>query len=203
MPRGRSETFRDEPMMLFASQDAWARWLAKNHQTADGLWLKIAKKGTGTSSVSYAEALDVALCYGWIDGQKGKLDDEYWLQRFTRRKPRSKWSKINCDKVAELIAHDRMAPPGMREVEQARADGRWDAAYASQSAATVPDDLQQALDADPAARTFFESLDRGNRYAILYRVHEAKKPETRAKRIATYVQMLSEHRTIHPRRNAS
>jgi uncharacterized protein YdeI (YjbR/CyaY-like superfamily) len=165
------------------------------------VWLKLAKKGNPTPSVSYAEALDVALCYGWIDGQKRPLDDNDWLQRFTPRKPRSKWSKINCAKVDQLIAGGRMRPAGLREVEQAKADGRWDAAYAGQSSATIPEDLQRALDQDERAKAFFEQLDRGNRYAILYRVQEAKKPETRANRIAKFVEMLHAHETVHPVRS--
>jgi uncharacterized protein YdeI (YjbR/CyaY-like superfamily) len=140
----------------------------------------------------------VALCYGWIDGQKRPLDEEYWLQRFTPRKARSKWSKINCGKVDALIEAGRMRPAGLREVEAARADGRWDAAYAGQATADVPEDLQRALDADDKAAEFFATLDRGNRYAILYRVQEAKRPETRAKRIEKFVAMLRAHETVHP-----
>jgi uncharacterized protein YdeI (YjbR/CyaY-like superfamily) len=162
------------------------------------VWLKIAKKGAGIDSVSYAEALEVALCYGWIDGQKGRFDDEHWLQRFTARKAASRWSKINRDKATELIERGEMRPAGLREVERAKADGRWDAAYAGQGTATVPDDLRRALDANDRARAFFATLDAANRYAILYRVQDAKKPETRARRIAKYVAMLAEHDTIHP-----
>ena len=187
----------NDPILSFASPDDWAAWLAEHHATAGGVWLKIAKKETGSASVTYAEALDAALCYGWIDGQKGSFDDQYWLQRFTRRTPKSRWSQINRAKATALIEQGAMQPAGQREVEQAQADGRWDAAYAGQRTATVPDDLQQALDQHPTARDFFATLDSANRYAILYRVQDAKQPETRARRIAEYVAMLGEGRKIH------
>lgn len=187
----------DLPIIPFASCGAWEAWLAEHHASSDGLWLKIAKKGSGVETVSYAEALDAALCYGWIDGQKGRFDD-YWLQRFTPRKPRSKWSKINRDKATKLIEEGRMKPAGLREVERTRADGRWDAAYESQSVATVPEDLQRELDENDTAREVFATLDGANRYAILYRIQDAKKPETRARRIAKYVAMLAEQRKIYP-----
>lgn len=189
---------QDLPVIAFASKDAWESWLEEQHTTSNGLWLKIAKKGKGIDTVSYADALDVALCYGWIDGQKDKLDDDYWLQRFTPRKPRSKWSKVNCGKATELIEKGRMRPAGLREVEQAKADGRWAAAYEAQSTATVPDDLQRELEKNDKARQFFSTLDSTNRYAILYRIQDAKKPETRAKRIEKYVAMLSEQKKIYP-----
>jgi uncharacterized protein YdeI (YjbR/CyaY-like superfamily) len=185
-------------VVSFASRDAWEAWLAERHVTSRGAWLKIAKKGSGIATVSYAEALEVALCYGWIDGQKRKLDGDWWLQRFTQRKPGSKWSQINCGKATELIAQGKMQPAGLREVERAKADGRWDAAYHSQSAITVPDDLRRQLAKDPEAREFFSSLDSANRYAILYRLQEAKKPETRARRLASYLTMLKERKKIHP-----
>jgi uncharacterized protein YdeI (YjbR/CyaY-like superfamily) len=162
------------------------------------VWLKIARKASGVASVSYAEALEVALCYGWIDGQKDKHDDDHWLQRFGPRQPRSKWSKVNRGKATALIEAGAMKPAGLREVERAKADGRWDAAYDSPSTATVPDDLQRALDEEPRAREFFATLDSANRYAILYRIQDAKKPETRARRIAKFVAMLSEHEKLHP-----
>jgi len=186
-----------QPMRAFGSAQLWEAWLTAEHASSDGLWLKLGKKGCAKPSVNYAEALDVALCYGWIDGQKRPLDDEYWLQRFTPRKARSRWSKINCGKVEVLIAAGRMQPAGLREVEAAKADGRWEAAYAGQSTATVPEDLQLALDANPAAAEFFATLNSANRYAILYRVHEPKRPETRAKRIEKFVAMLEKHETIH------
>jgi uncharacterized protein YdeI (YjbR/CyaY-like superfamily) len=188
----------DQPRLAFASREAWAEWLAKHHATSSGLWLKLAKKGSGIDSVSYQEALDVALCHGWIDGQKDKLDDRWFLQRFTPRRPRSKWSKINCDKATRLIAQGEMRTAGLREVEKAKADGRWAAAYDGQRAATVPDDLRRELEQNPEAAEFFATLDSANRYAILYRLQEAKKPETRARRLAKFVAMLGERQKIHP-----
>jgi uncharacterized protein YdeI (YjbR/CyaY-like superfamily) len=185
------------PVVSFASQQAWRTWLDKNYSASSGVWLKIAKKGSGVTTVSYAEALEIALCYGWIDGQKGRFDERYFLQRFTPRRPRSKWSKINCAKVTELIEKGAMEPAGLREVERAKADGRWAAAYASQSSATVPDDLQQELDKNKKAREFFATLSSVNRYAILYRIQDAKRPETRARRIAKFVEMLTKHEAIH------
>ena len=185
-------------MLAFGSPQSWRDWLAEHHQASSGLWLKIAKKGTDTQSVSYAEAIDGALCYGWIDGQKGKLDDDYWLQRFTPRKSRSRWSKINREKAERLIAEGLMQPAGLREVEAARADGRWDAAYEGQATAAVPSDLARELDLNPVAKEFFATLSSANRYAILYRIQDAKRPQTRANRIAKYVAMLNEHKTIHP-----
>jgi uncharacterized protein YdeI (YjbR/CyaY-like superfamily) len=186
------------PVLAFESAQAWEDWLSRQPEGAPGLWLKIAKKGAGTSTISYGEAIECALCFGWIDGQKGRLDDEYWLQRFTPRKPRSKWSKINREKAERLIAESRMRPAGLREVEAARADGRWEAAYEGQATATVPPDLARELDGNPAAREFFATLTGVNRYAILYRIQDAKRPETRARRIATFVAMLAEGKTIHP-----
>jgi uncharacterized protein YdeI (YjbR/CyaY-like superfamily) len=186
------------PIVGFADAHAWEAWLADQHADSAGVWLKIAKKGSGTDTVSYAEALEVALCHGWIDGQKGRLDDDHWLQRFTPRKPGSKWSRINTDKATELIKSGRMRPAGQREVELAQADGRWDAAYEGQRAITVPEDLQRELDANAAAGEFFATLSGVNRYAILYRIGSVKRPETRARKIAQYVAMLAEHKTIYP-----
>ena len=185
-------------MVSFESADAWDAWLAAHQADAPGVWLKIAKKGSAGQSVSYSDALDVALCHGWIDGQKGRHDDDYWLQRFTPRKPGSNWSKINTEQASALIAAGRMQPAGLRAVEQAQADGRWERAYQSQSRITVPDDLDRALAANPRAREFFATLDGTNRYAVLYRIASAKRPQTRAKRIATFVAMLGEHKKIHP-----
>jgi uncharacterized protein YdeI (YjbR/CyaY-like superfamily) len=189
-----------DPLLVvsFESTDAWDAWLTAHHADLSGLWLKIAKKGSAGRSISYSDALDVALCHGWIDGQKGRLDDEYWLQRFTPRKSGSKWSKINTERAAALIASGRMRPAGLGEVERAQADGRWEQAYESQSRVTVPEDLARALAANERARAFFATLDSANRYAILYRIGTAKKPETRARRIDTFVTMLSEHKKIHP-----
>jgi uncharacterized protein YdeI (YjbR/CyaY-like superfamily) len=189
---------RDTETRFFASRDAWAAWLAAEHEQSDGVWVKIAKKAAGVDSVSYAEALEVALCYGWIDGQKRSFDGDHWLQRFTPRTARSKWSKINREKATELIDSGAMRPAGLREVERAKADGRWEAAYEAQSAATVPDDLRQALAAEPAALSFFATLDSRNRYAILHRVEDAKKPETRERRIEKYVAMLAAGEKIYP-----
>ncbi|MFG2078047.1 YdeI/OmpD-associated family protein [Nonomuraea maritima] len=189
---------QDLPIIAFASRAAFEKWLDAEHEVSPGLWLKIAKKESGIASVTYSEAVDVALCFGWIDGQKAKLDDDHWLQRFTPRTPRSKWSKVNRGRVEALVAAGAMRPAGLARVEEAKADGRWDAAYASQRTATVPDDLQAALDADPAAAEFFATLDSANRYAILYRVGDAKRPATRAARIEKFVTMLREHQKIHP-----
>jgi uncharacterized protein YdeI (YjbR/CyaY-like superfamily) len=186
------------PVMSFESAQAWDAWLSAHHAGSPGLWLKIPKKGSAAQGVSYSDALDVALCHGWIDGQKGRHDDVYWLQRFTPRKPGSNWSKINTERAAALIESGRMRPAGLQEVERARADGRWERAYQSQSRITVPDDLAAALAANPRAREFFATLDGANRYAVLYRIASAKRPETRAKRIGTFVAMLSEHKKIHP-----
>lgn len=188
----------DLPVLAFGSPQSWRDWLAANHQTSSGLWVKIAKKSADTPTVSYTEAIDGALCYGWIDGQKGKLDDDYWLQRFTPRKSRSRWSKINREKAERLIAEGLMQPAGLREVEAARADGRWDAAYEGQATAAVPPDLARELDLNPVAKEFFATLSSANRYSILYRIQDAKRPQTRASRIAKYVAMLNEHKTIHP-----
>lgn len=189
---------QDLPILAFASADAFRAWLEAEHATSDGIWLKVAKKAAPEATVSYAQALEVALCLGWIDGQKRSLDAHYWLQRFTPRKPGSRWSKINTAKADALIAAGVMHPAGQLEVDKARADGRWDAAYAGQRASTVPDDLRLALDANPAAAAFFSSISSVNRYAIVYRVGSVKRAETRARKIAQYVQMLAEHQTIHP-----
>lgn len=192
------ETKQNLPIQSFASQKKWEEWLAKNHPTSKGLWLKIAKKGAGTATCNYAEALEVALCYGWIDGQKGALDAEFWLQKFTPRGPRSPWSKVNREKATALIESGRMQPAGLAEIERAKADGRWEAAYDAQSKATVPEDLQRELDANPDAAAFFATLESYNRYAILYRLQEAKKPETRAKRLEKFIGMLKRGEKVHP-----
>jgi uncharacterized protein YdeI (YjbR/CyaY-like superfamily) len=188
----------DLPVIAFATCERWEAWLAAEHAAAAGVWLKIAKKASGIESVNYAQALDVALCYGWIDGQKGRLDDQFFLQRFTPRKARSKWSQVNCAKATALIERGAMRAAGLAQVEQAKADGRWEAAYPAQSAAAVPEDLRRALEANPAAAAFFATLSSVNRYAILYRLHHVSDPERRAVRIAAYVEMLAEGRTLHP-----
>ncbi|WP_030056097.1 MULTISPECIES: YdeI/OmpD-associated family protein [Streptomyces] len=189
---------QDLPVIAFPDQAAFEKWLEAEPEGSVGLWLKIAKKESGIPTVSYAEALDAALCFGWIDGQKDKFDDEFWLQRFTPRKARSKWSKVNCGRAEELITAGVMRPAGLAQIEAAKADGRWDAAYAPQKTAAVPEDLQAALDAVPAAAEFFATLDSKNRYAVLYRVGDAKKPETRRARIEKFVAMLAEGKKIYP-----
>ncbi len=195
---GRGARMADDlPILLFASKQELEAWLEENHAGAEGLWLKIAKKGSGVESVNYAEALELALCFGWIDSQKRGFDEAFFLQRFTPRRPRGKWSQINRAKAEELIAAGAMRPAGLAEVEAAKADGRWEAAYAGQRAATVPDDLKHELDRNEAAREFFATLDSANRYAILYRLQEAKKPETRQKRLRKFVAMLERGEKIH------
>ncbi|WP_066954109.1 YdeI/OmpD-associated family protein [Streptomyces lushanensis] len=184
--------------LSFESADAFETWLARHHDSSSGLWLKLRKKAPGVVALDYAQALDVALCHGWIDGQKAALDDSFWLQRFTPRRAGSKWSKINRDKVAALTEQGRMRPAGLAEVERAKADGRWEAAYDGMKAARVPDDLTAALAGTPAAAEFFESLDGRNRYAILYRIQDAKKADTRARRIEKFVAMLAEKKKLHP-----
>ena len=184
------------PVIPFASQDEWATWLDANQATAKGLWIKFAKKGAGVPSVVYKEALDVALCHGWIDGQAASFDETYYLQRFTPRTRRSKWSKINTVRVQQLIEAGRMQPAGLAAIEQAQADGRWEQAYDSPRTATVPDDLQRALDENPAAAAFFAELTGSNRYAVLYRIQDAKKPETRARRIQQFVEKLARRETV-------
>lgn len=186
------------PTLPFESQQSWEAWLSEHHASARGVWLKIAKKEASVATVTYAEALDVALCYGWIDGQKAPFDDQFWLQKFTPRGPKSGWSKINCDKAAALIDAGRMQPVGLRQIELAKADGRWATAYDSQSKASVPDDFQRELDQNPQANAFFATLNSANRYAILYRIQTAKKPETRAERIRKFIDMLSRGEKIHP-----
>ncbi len=195
MPNRPSTT--DLPELAFESSGAWARWLQVHHTDADGVWLVLAKKGSGVASVTHGEALDEALCYGWIDGQARSIDEKRYLQKFTRRRARSMWSKRNREKVAALIAAGRMQPAGQREIDRAKQDGRWDAAYDPQSTSTVPDDLQRELDRDPAAAAEFASLDSRNRYAILHRIQTAKKPDTRARRIETFVEMLRRGERIY------
>jgi uncharacterized protein YdeI (YjbR/CyaY-like superfamily) len=186
----------EQPVLFFATPAALEAWLDEHDEESDGIWLKFAKKGSGIRSVVYAEAVEIALCHGWIDGQAKRLDEEHYLQRFTPRRPRSKWSRINREKAERLIAEGRMRPAGLREIERAREDGRWDDAYDPPATATVPDDFQQALDAEPAAREFFETLGSTKRYSFLYRIVDAKRPETRARRIAEYVDLLREGRTL-------
>ncbi len=186
------------PICAFASTQAWESWLAEHHQAANGVWLKLAKKGSGIDSVTYAAAVEGALCYGWIDGQAASYDDTYWLQRFTPRGPKSVWSKVNRATALRLIAADRMAPAGLAAVEAAQRDGRWERAYDPPSTAAVPADFQQALDSHPAAAAFYASLNSTNRYAMLYRIQDAKKPETRARRIEKFLGMLLRQEKLYP-----
>ncbi len=187
----------DLPMRLFAVPAEMEAWLEDNHADSDGFWLKIAKKGSGIASISYAEALELALCFGWIDSQKRGLDDSFFLQRFTPRRPRGRWSLINREKAEALIAAGAMRPAGRAEVDAAKADGRWEAAYAGQATAMVPADLRRELDGNEAAREFFASLDGANRYAIIYRLEDAKKPETRERRLRKFVGMLERGERVH------
>jgi len=186
----------DLPVLLLATGADWERWLTDNHANTAGVWLKFAKKGCETATVNYAQALDTALCYGWIDGQVRRFDESFYLQRFTPRGPRSRWSQINRDHIARLTEAGRMRDAGRAQVDAAKADGRWDAAYEPQSRATVPDDLQRALDAHPAAAEFFATLRGSRRYAFLHRLHHTTDPARRAKRIDSYIELLSERRTL-------
>lgn len=188
----------DDLILVFEHQPAWEAWLKKHHAGSNGVWLHIAKKDAEQPSVSYAQALESALCWGWIDGQKKGGDESHWLQRFTPRRARSIWSKKNRENALALIQQGRMQPPGLKEVERAQGDGRWDDAYDSARTATVPSDLQAELDGNQKAKAFFATLDGANRYAVLWRVQTAKKPETRARRIAQFVEMLARHEKIHP-----
>lgn len=186
------------PILLFEDAAAWTDWLDRHHAGARGAWVRLAKKKSSLRSVSYAEALDAALCFGWIDSLKKSWDDASWIQKFTPRGPRSLWSRINREKVEALLERGRMRPAGLLAVERAKADGRWDAAYDSQRTATVPEDLQAELDRNPAAASFFASLGGANRYAVLWRVQTARRPETRAKRIAALVEMMARGEKYHP-----
>jgi uncharacterized protein YdeI (YjbR/CyaY-like superfamily) len=188
----------DLPVIQFEDQQAWAAWLDENHATSAGLWLRLAKKASGIPSVSYDQALEVALCYGWIDGQKKSDDQTWWLQKFTPRGAKSIWSKVNRQKAQKLIESGRMKPAGLEAIERAKQDGRWDAAYDSPSSATVPDDFQAALDKNTQAKAFFATLNSANRYAILFRIQTAKKAETRARRIEQFIHMLENHEKLYP-----
>lgn len=185
------------PIMAFKDSSALERWLTGQAAGSLGLWIKFAKRDSGILSVSRSEAIDAALCHGWIDGQLDKYDDQHWLIRFTPRKARSKWSQVNRARATELIDAGRMRAGGLAQVEAAKADGRWDAAYASASKAEVPPDLQVALDQNPEAAAFFATLTGANRYAILYRIGAVKKPETRARKIAGFIDMLNRRETVH------
>jgi uncharacterized protein YdeI (YjbR/CyaY-like superfamily) len=193
-----TERVAHETPLECASAASWTRWLDRHHASAAGVWLRIAKKDSGIASIDHPAALEEALCWGWIDGQRKSDDAKYFLQRFTPRTRRSIWSQINRAKVLKLIDEGRMQPAGLAEIERAKADGRWDAAYEAASTATVPPDLQAALDANKKAAKFFAALDARNRYAVLFRTQGAKKPETRARRIAQFVEMLAKGEKIHP-----
>jgi uncharacterized protein YdeI (YjbR/CyaY-like superfamily) len=199
---GKMKGKADDPIRLFKTQATWAAWLKKNHRKSAGLWLRLAKKNSSSRSLTYAEALEIALCYGWIDGQKRGESEQAWLQRFLPRTAKSIWSKINCGKVDALIASGRMQAAGLAAVEAARKDGRWQAAYDSPKGAVVPKDFQAALNASLRAREFFGSIDGANRYAVLFRIQTVKKPETRARKIREFVEMLERGETIHEARKA-
>jgi uncharacterized protein YdeI (YjbR/CyaY-like superfamily) len=186
------------PRLPFPSPAGWEEWLENNHAESKGVWIKMAKQGSGIESVHYPDVLESALCFGWIDGRREALDESYFLQRFTPRRPRSRWSRINCEKAEHLIKQGRMRPAGLAEVERAKADGRWEAAYEAQSRSVVPDDLQRELDLRPTARAFFAEMSSQNRYAILFRLQDAKRPETRVRRLAKFVAMLEAGETIYP-----
>ena len=193
-----SDPLMTEPRLTFLDQNEWEKWLTENGSTSRGIWLRLARKGAVQPTLTYEQALESALCHGWIDGQKRTESEAYWLQRFTRRSAKSIWSRLNKDRAEALIAAGRMLPPGMREIEKAKKDGRWEAAYASASNSVVPEDLQAALDANPKASAFFATLNGRNRYAILFRIQNAKKPATRVRKIEEFIGMLDRGETIHP-----
>lgn len=195
--KSQSQFSTELPIHHFKRQQDWFTWLNDNHATSSGVWLKLTKKGTDTPSVSYEEAIEIALCFGWIDGQKKTYSEQFWLQKFTHRAVKSVWSKINKEKVLTLVKTGKMKPAGLIEVELAKADGRWEAAYDSASNATVPSDFQSALDRNARANEFFKTLDNRNRYAVLFRIQTTKKPETRAKKISQFVLMLERHEKVH------
>ena len=183
---------------LFKDQNAWSAWLDKNHSCSTGVWLRLAKKNSDLKSVTYAEALEVALCFGWIDGHKRPESEQAWLQRFCPRSAKSIWSKINREKALALIKSGRMKPAGHQSIEDAKSNGRWESAYDSPRSAAVPEDFERALKSSPSANSFFETLDRANRYAVLFRIQTGKKPETRARNIQKFIGMLERREKIHP-----
>jgi uncharacterized protein YdeI (YjbR/CyaY-like superfamily) len=197
-PRKRARA-KDAPAPIRAFKDAkaWEAWLAKNQRATDGLWMRLAKKASGIKSITYPEAVEIALCYGWIDGLKRPESDTTWLQRFVPRRRRSIWSKINREKALGLIATGKMKPAGLEEVERARQDGRWEAAYDSPKNAPLHPDFQRALDENPRAKAFFETVNAANRYAIIWRLHTAKKAETRERLTRTFIEMLEKGETLH------
>jgi uncharacterized protein YdeI (YjbR/CyaY-like superfamily) len=186
----------DLPILPFKTQRAFGAWLKKYYAKSPGVWLKLAKQGS-SPSVTYAQALEEALCYGWIDGQKQAFDEDWWLQKFTRRGPRSIWSKINRDKALALTAAGRMQPAGLAAIEAAKMNGRWEAAYDSQRTAALPDDFAAELDRRPKAKAFYATLNSANRYAIIFRLHSAKKLETRARRVQQLIDMLEKGEKFH------
>jgi len=185
------------PTLPFANKKKWADWLARQYEKSPGVWLKIAKKDSGIPTVSYEEALDVALCHGWIDGQKKGFDDKYWLQKFTPRGAKSIWSKINTEKAERLIADGQMKPAGLKAIEAAKLDGRWAAAYASQKNISIPQDFQMALDKNTKAKAFFSTLKSAERYSFIFRIQNTKKPETRARKIQEFVELLEMGQKLH------
>ena len=192
------ETGKDgKPILQLASPEEWEAWLDAEHASSDGVWLKFAKKGSGVTTVVYAEALDVALCFGWIDSQAMTLDERFYLQKFTPRRSRSKWSKINVEKIEVLTKAGRMRPAGLEQVELAKADGRWDTAYSSPANVTEPPDLKKALKASPKAAEFWANLNKSNRYAVIFQLEDAKKPETRERRLAKFIGMLERGEKFH------
>ena len=195
--RSQSKSTTELPIHYFKRQQDWFAWLNDNHATSSGVWLRLTKKGNDTPSVSYEEAIEIALCFGWIDGQKKSLSEQFWLQKFSHRAVNSVWSKINKNKALTLIKTGKMKPAGLKEIELAKVDGRWEAAYDSASKATVPSDFQSALDRNARANEFFGTLDSRNRYAVLFRIQTAKKPETRAKKISQFILMLERHEKLH------
>jgi len=184
-------------VLQFASQKDWKDWLDKNRGQLDGVWLKYAKKDSGVTTINHSEAIDTALCYGWIDSQAKSLDDRFYLVKFTPRRPKGVWSRINVERVERLIAEGKMKPSGLAQVEAAKADGRWDAAYEGQSTARVPEDFQKALNKNKKAAEFFESLSKSNKYAFIWRLHHVKRPEARARNIEKYVEMLADGEKFH------
>jgi len=185
-------------ILQFGSQKDWEKWLVKNHGQEEGVWLKFAKKNSGETTVTYGEALEEALCYGWIDSQAKSFDEIYYLQKFSPRRAKSVWSVINREKIDELIKQGKMKPAGLTQVEAAKADGRWNAAYLSQSTAEIPEDFKKALARNKKAAAFFETLTKANRYAIIWRLHHSKKPETRERNIKKFIEMLANHQKFNP-----
>jgi uncharacterized protein YdeI (YjbR/CyaY-like superfamily) len=186
------------PTEQFETYEDFQKWMAKNHDKSDGVWLKFAKKNSGEKSVNYQEAIEVALCYGWIDSLVKRFDDKFYLQKFTPRRAKSIWSKINVEKAEKLTKEHKMQPAGQKQIDLAKTDGRWEAAYEGQSKMQVPEDFQKALNKNKKAKEFFEKLNSSNRYAILFRLHHYKKPETRTVNIKKFVIMLEEGKKLHP-----